>query len=104
MGPYNKFLEHSCKFGHVTFFKVRTILVLGSLGIDCPHKIVEDKGGGNPSVPDFHTDGFEAILQSANKRSARWSRSRAYTTLEGLFKSILVTFMRCPTASVNAGV
>jgi len=34
---------------------------------------MEDRGGGNSSVSGFGTDGFEAILQSTNERSARRS-------------------------------
>ena len=70
---YDKFLERGRKFGHVTFFGVRPVLVLGSFGIDCSHEVMEDGGCGDPGVSGFGTDGFEAILQSTNERGAGWS-------------------------------
>jgi len=70
---YDKFLERGRKFGHVTFFGVRSVLVLGAFGIDRSHKVMEDRGCGNTSVSGFGTDSFEAILQSTNERGARWS-------------------------------
>jgi len=34
---------------------------------------MEYRGGGDPSVSGFGTDSFEAVLQSTDERSARWS-------------------------------
>ena len=81
---YDELLERGRKFGHVTFLSVRSVLILGPLGIDRSYEVMKNRGGGDPGVSGFGTDSFEAILQSTNERSAGWTGVAGVHDLCGL--------------------